>query len=57
MRDNRDTGEDYNRLKDKLPTILKSDAALTTAFKTVDAEVKRIEANIKELVEGLSFLN
>jgi hypothetical protein len=50
MRDNRELREeDYNRLKDKLPTILKGDAALSTAFKTVDAEVKRIDDNIKEL--------
>ncbi len=50
MRNKRELREDeYNSLMEKLPTIIKSDAALDEAFKTVDAEVKRIEANIKEL--------
>lgn len=50
MKNKRELREDeYNSLMEKLPTIVKSDAALNEAFKTVDAEVKRVEGRIKDL--------
>ena len=56
MKDKREIREeDYEKLMGKLPSIVNSDAKLSSAFKTVETERKRIEDNIKALEKsGLS---